>query len=92
MKKTIWKYPIEYTDDLAIEMPIGAEILSIQNHNDRLCIWAFVDPNAATERRWFEVYGTGHEIDFNMNIVRKFIGTCQFNRGALVLHIFERIK
>ena len=39
--------------------------------------------------RYFEVFGTGHSIYYDMGIDRKYINTCQDSLG-LVWHIFER--
>lgn len=93
MKKTIWKFPV--LPDHNIDMPIGAEILSVQTQNGIPCIWALVDPKAEKEVRKFEIFGTGHELECNENIKRKFIGTfqpyLQMNLG-LVFHMFERLK
>jgi len=87
--KTIFKYEID-TFGQSIFMLKGAEILTIQPQYDRICIWAMVDPNAPKERRHFEVYGTGHEIDEGDSIKREYIGTCQVRGGKLVWHVFER--
>ncbi len=98
MSKTIWKYStIEYGFDkkFSIVMPFGAEILTIQTDekNNHPTIWAMVDPEEKEkEERYFELFGTGHEIPEDMGIERKYIGTYQYQRGAFVGHIFERIN
>jgi hypothetical protein len=76
-------------------MPKGAEILTIQTDekNNHPTIWAMVDPNETEqEERNFELFGTGHEIPFDMGIERKYIGTYQYQNGEFVGHIFERIN
>jgi hypothetical protein len=98
MNRTIWKYStIEYGFDknFTIIMPKGAEILTIQRDekNNHPTIWAMVDPNEKEqEERDFELFGTGHEISFDMGIERKYIGTYQYQNGEFVGHIFEKIK
>lgn len=91
MKKQIWKFPIEQKDRIRVTMPIGAEILTVQEQRDHPCIWALVDPNAQREERIFEVFGTGHEINYDMGVERKYINTFQLAEGDLVFHLFERI-
>jgi hypothetical protein len=98
MNRTIWKFStIEYgfSDKFSIIMPIGAEILTIQRDekNNHPTIWAMVDPNEVEkEERHFELFGTGHNITFDMGTERKYIGTYQYQNGAFVGHIFERIN
>jgi hypothetical protein len=90
MKKTIWKFAFEIGDEIVIEMPKGAEILTVQVQSGLAFIWALVDPGAEKENRYFDLYGTGHLID--MSIERWYIGTFQLYQGALVFHLFGRIK
>ena len=85
MAKTIWKYPFEIKDDLTIEMPAGAEILSVQVQHGEPCIWVLVDPSNKWDVRHFMVRGTGHSVDFD----GRFIGTIQIMGGSLVFHLFE---
>jgi len=91
MTKTIWKFELEITDKQFIRMPKGAELLSVQTQSESPCLWAFVNPNGATEERCFEVFGTGHPIHCDIGIDRKYIGTFQIRDGALVFHVFERV-
>jgi hypothetical protein len=95
--KAIWKFStIEqgFADNFSIFMPKGAEILTIQTDekNNHPSIWALVDPDQEKEERFFELFGTGHQIHEDMGIERKYIGTYQYQRGEFVGHIFERIN
>lgn len=90
MKKTIWKFPLEVTDKQFIKMPIGSEIISVQNQLETPCLWAIVNPDKAIEERCFELFGTGHNMPDDMGIDRKFIGTFQLRNGDFVGHLFER--
>ena len=92
MKQSIYKYQLEVTDKQNIELPKGAEILTVQTHYGIVCIWALVDKEAEKEYRSFEIFGTGHNIPVDMGVERKYIGTFQLNDGALVFHLFERIN
>lgn len=82
--KQIWKFNVPTFG--TIDIPKGAELLSVHAQNDAVCLWALVDPTAVPVRRLFVTYGTGHPIaDEN----GKYIGTVHLEGGALVLHVFE---
>lgn len=83
--REIWKFELDSHYN-TVEMPIGAEILSVHSQRDSVCIWALVNPNMEKETRYFDVFGTGHPIDVNSKI---FIGTCLVNNESLVWHVFE---
>lgn len=88
--KTIYKYEIS-PDKVSIEMPKGAEILSLHVQNNKPCIWCLVETKNELEERYFDVFGTGHEIYGDMGVDRKFIGTFLMNNDSLVFHLFERL-
>lgn len=88
MKKQIYKYKLNPAVNQALHLPIGAEILCVQMQGADMCLWALVDPNADIEERIIEIYGTGHPINYDMGISRKYISTVQVNQ-YLVFHIFE---
>lgn len=85
--KIIYKYQLEVKDNLTIELPIGAEILTVQSQRDKPCIWALVDNDAIKENRKFKIIGTGNPIENLSN--SKYIGTFQLYGGSLVFHLFE---
>jgi len=87
MSYSVYKYEVPVGEHVDIEIPQGAEILSVQTQNDQPCIWALVDKRAPMERRKFRIAGTGHSID-NPNALT-FIGTFQMHGGSLVFHLFE---
>jgi len=90
MDYRIWKYEIIPDDKIQIEMPEKAEILSVQFQKGKVCIWALVNADNKPEKRFFEVFGTGHKVPVDMGISRKFMGTFQIYGGDLVFHLFER--
>lgn len=92
MNQTIWKFPINSFDKSSIAMPIGAEILSVQNQNENICLWALVDPSVDKEFRTIEIVGTGHAIHYYTNTSMKYISTFQINKEQLVFHAFEIIE
>lgn len=83
--RKIYKYEIEQT----IEMPVGAEILTIQLQHDIPNLWAVVDTEIEEkETRNFAIVGTGHAMeDGDM----KYIGTFQLFDGGFVGHVFEKL-
>jgi hypothetical protein len=72
---------------IGVDMPIGAEILTIQEQNEKPCLWALVDTEAKKENRVFCIHGTGHEISSIK--AKKYIGTYQLLDGSAIFHIFE---
>jgi hypothetical protein len=89
MKKQIWKFNFPIKDDFQIEMPKGANILTVQNQHERGTLWAICDTEAEKEIRNFSITGTGHPID---PVNKDYIGTFQTSNGSLVWHLFETVK
>jgi len=92
--KAIWKYILDGKSRQVIKMPVNAKILSIQTQHGEACLWALVgaEGTEAVEERVFEIFGTGHEIHYDMGVEREFIGTFQLDGGSFVGHVFERIN
>lgn len=91
MNKTIWKFELEIADTQILTMPAGAEILTVQTQFGRPRLWALVNPQAKTEDRVIETFGTGHPVRYDMGVDRKYIDTYQMQGGQLVFHVFEYI-
>lgn len=89
MTKQIWKYELDIELNQTIEMPKGAEILTVQTQNGHPCLWALVDPKQPTEERHIEMFATGEPIHCDMGVYRTYINTFQSHDGLLVFHIFE---
>ena len=86
--KTIWKYDLPICDMQGIDMPRGAEILSVQMQgNQGAKLWVLVDPSKPKVNRTIIIHGTGHPVLQPEN--KKFIGTIQIDDGALVFHVFS---
>lgn len=87
--KTIWKYPLEFTDKQIVQLPWGARILDVQEQ-DGLCLWAMIDPKEERKiKRHIFIIGTGWNpmcLDH-----MKHISTLQQKNTPLVFHIFEVI-
>lgn len=95
--KRIFKYPLpmevdngvaRWKDRFEIELPRGAEILTVQEQNNAPMLWALVDPEAIKEKRKMLLLNTGAEMPPDVNYHR-FLGTYQLNGGRLVFHLFE---
>jgi hypothetical protein len=86
--RAIWKYTLEVTDLQTLEMPVGAEILSVQMQHGVPTLWATVNPAALTQFRTIAIHGTGNPIPGDPGI---FLGTVQQQVGnsTLVWHIFS---
>lgn len=83
--KTIYKYPLMLHDE-SIDMPVGAEILSLQAQIGRPVIWALVDTEQPLHKRRFRTYGTGNAIH---DPDGRYIDTFQTHDGVMVWHVFE---
>lgn len=85
---TIYKFPLNANkpyDSLA--MPKGAKVLRAEFKNRVLTIWAIVDTDAQEERRYFAIFGTGHDMGKYKQEMLLYISTVFINE--LVLHVFE---
>jgi hypothetical protein len=108
MKQLIWKFKIDLhkmTNNIfQVDLPQTAEVLSVAAIGDEIFVWVKFDAKAQYldfVPRFFEVFGTGHEIHCDMGIDRKFIGTAlMYGKfigtalmygGGLVWHVFERL-
>lgn len=88
--RKVFKYNLGVGEQQLV-LPTGADILAFNNQHDRPVLWALVDPDAPTEARTFRITGTGHVIEEKPREL-SYIGTAQFNDGALVLHLFEILR
>lgn len=89
MDKQVWKYELKTELNQIIEMPKGAEILTVQTQNGHPYLWALVDPEQPKEERHIEVFATGEPISYGMGIDRKYINSYQLRGGSFVFHVFE---
>lgn len=89
--ETIWKFPFEIKDDIEIEMPSDAEILTVQMQGKVACLWAKVFDKSPGVVRKFQLFGTGQPMP-TIEGKRKYIGTFQLLHGQLVFHLFELVS
>ena len=86
MIKTIFKYPLEVIDEQTIEMPSGAQILTVQMQRGLLYLWALVPVAAPMMQRRIITHGTEHPVPPTTG---EYIGTYQLDGGSLIFHVFE---
>ena len=92
MARRIYRYQMNVTDVVNLDLPKGADVLSVGPPRDRndgpLDLWAAVDPQAEIESRTFRIIGTGNPMpDFH----GLFIGTVPMFGGTLIFHVFEEV-
>lgn len=81
----VFKYDCPIDDDVSIDMPKNARVLSVQTQGGLPRIWALVNPELPVETRRFHWRGTGHTVaDGDV-----YIGTIQLADGQLVFHLFD---
>lgn len=84
--KTIWKFPLPLDRDIELQMPQGAEALSVGiDAQERRVLWARVETTAPKESRYFNRCGTGFELPPD---AARFVGTWM-EAGEFVWHLFE---
>lgn len=86
--KTVYKYKLETVTAQVIELPKGAEVLSVKNQHEEICLYAKVD----TEEKELQIitvliFGTGHNIPPGANEA-KYVDTVSLQGGMLMFHVF----
>ena len=84
----VYKYIIDYDDYFDLELPRGAQVLTVNKQYNNLILWALVNPILPHIKRYFRLAGTGHPIKESINIL-DYINTFQLEDGALIFHVFE---
>ena len=85
--KVIYKYNLNL-HEFTIDLPINAQILTVQTQYNEPQLWALIDPEAAVISRKFLCLGTGTKTE-RLNCDHKYIGTFQLYGGDIVIHLFE---
>jgi len=88
MDRKIHKYVLPLEDHSRALMPVGAEVLSAHEQDDKVCVWALIDPaQNQNQTRTFVIVGTGATMEYHDQL--RFIDTVHLYEGSLVLHVFE---
>lgn len=84
----IYKYTMPQHENVVLDLPKGAQVLSVLNQREDLVLYAKVDPDTSEiEPQQFAVRGTGHRFTGEEGT---FIGTVSFMGGSFILHVFHR--
>jgi hypothetical protein len=86
VRDVIWKYTLAEVEN-DVEMPQGAQILTVASQFNEICVWARVDPEAPRVTRTFYVVGTGCS---DLEGVGTYYGSALLDDGKYVFHVFER--
>ncbi len=89
----IWKAPLGVSQDRGypVNMPEGADVLSVAAQGDELMVWFRCDPAKPIKQRRLLVIGTGIPGECPAADEARFIGTVLMMGGRLVLHVFEPV-
>jgi hypothetical protein len=85
----IWKATLPAKSGLHwISVPSDAEFLSAHAQHDGICVWFRFDENVEKGKvdKPLVVSQTGQS---GHDIKNRFLGTCLFDQGGFVLHVFE---
>lgn len=88
--QTVYKYTLQKNgpDWEAHNVPANEKVLHIADQHGKICVWALVDTDGFKGMRFFQVFGTGHEIP-NDGRTRSFVNTFMIEDGDVVFHAFE---
>jgi hypothetical protein len=96
--KKIFKYDVPGPGCFKVEMPRGAEILSVQTQRGEPVFWALVEPGEPLVARRLACIATGEEIDLTdvPYVVLRYVGTFQLeietsakSAPSIVMHLFD---
>lgn len=87
MTAAIWKFTLQMLETQLVQMPEGAEVLSVHVQLGEVQVWALVDTAASPTARRFEMYATGQPIPHGPD--GTFVGTVMFQDGQYVFHVYE---
>jgi hypothetical protein len=85
----VYKYELAIGVVNLVSMPEGAEVLSVQEQQENVVLYALVSAETTRLRvRKFLVAMTGQVIDEGLSR-EQFIGTAMLQGGQFVVHVFE---
>lgn len=91
MPDVIWEYDVsQIGQPFSVEMPSGAQLLTVQLRHGQAVLWARVAPDAARCRRGLLLMPTGGEpYPAGWPPLGPYVGTIQTHGGSLVWHLFD---
>lgn len=88
--KVIYKYQMPVLEEFTMKLPLGAEIIRMDDQDGLFWLWAVVDTRLPDETRKFHAVKCGGNVPENKNLVYR--GFCKiFVQQELDLYIFEDI-
>ena len=81
----VHKWKLRFLDEQTLEVPRGSQILSVEEQQGGIVLYAAVTAEAIKETVQVYVYGTGHPMSRKPS---RFIGTVKLHEGGLMFHVF----
>lgn len=91
LHQTIYKYELDLKSRQEIMIPKYSKILSAQNQNGKVCVWAVVNTSRDYELMPVSFYMTETGGNAETTAYKKFLDTVQLNSGAYVVHVFYEV-
>lgn len=89
--KVIYKYSLPVLEKFTVELPVGADIIRVDDVDGKFWLWAVVEEDGPKEIRYIECYKTGQQIETPLADL-KYLGCCKlFIMQELCLYMFENI-
>lgn len=83
----ILKYRLDVTKEIQkVELPVGFNIIAVQNQHNCITFWAEVNPENYLKPRRFRVIGTGWDVD-DLNGFHH-LATVQIQDRGAVWHVY----
>jgi len=80
---TIWKYPLDITDEQVIFVPADATPLHVGVQDEVLYVWLLLDTTDRFTEQTVRIYGTGNPVNGSDEF---HVGSVQM--GSFVWHVF----
>ena len=90
--KRVYKYQLNFKSNQGIILPRSAKILHVDMQFEGVYFWAEVDTEEVSIYRYFNIFGTGHNIPEEEE-AREYVhvGTVKQN-DSLIWHIYEMLE
>ena len=85
MKRTIWKYDLEVTDEQTIQIPQGASVLTVDTQDGLPKLWMAVCPGEKKLPVRVAIIGTGNTLWCDG---WTYAGSFKMRQDILVFHVF----
>jgi hypothetical protein len=85
--RQVFKYYLPIHGLTGMPVPMGAQVVHVDEQDGKVTIWMEVDPDAPRRERVFFSYFTGEDI----NPWDVYCGTAKLDDGKLLVHVYERI-